>query len=56
LRVKRTRRGSTTSTLATLAFSRLALAPRYRSKEYFTSSAVMTSPLWKRTFFRSTNS
>src|SRR4026207_1476894 len=70
LRVKRTRRGSTTATFATLLLRRAprarrgaaalvrggALAPRYRSKENLTSSAVITSPLWKRTFLRSTNS
>jgi hypothetical protein len=33
-----------------------AAAPRYRSKENFTSSAVTGSPLWKRVPLRRTNS
>jgi hypothetical protein len=53
---KRTRCVSTISTAATCAFRVLAAAPRYRSKENFTSSAVNGSPLWNRTPRRSTNS
>ncbi len=53
---KRTRWASMISTAATCAFRVPAAAPRYRSKENFTSSAVRRSPLWNRTPLRSTNS
>src|SRR5262245_28762294 len=56
LRTKRTWPGSTTWTSRTLSLSSLAAAPRYRSKENLTSSAVTGSPLWNFVPLRRTNS
>src|SRR5438128_4701040 len=50
------RRASTTRTSFIFSLRTWALAPRYRSKENFTSSAVTASPLWKRAPLRSRNS
>src|SRR6266540_4159461 len=55
-RWKRTRPGSTIWTSRTRSFRSLAAAPRYRSKENLTSSAVTGSPLWNFTPLRRTNS
>ena len=54
--LKTIRRGSGVSTEPTLSCSNLALAPRYRSKENFASSAVTGSPLWKAIPSRMVNS
>src|SRR2546426_7260889 len=56
LRWKRTRVGSTACTSRTRSLKSGAAAPRYRSKENFTSSAVTGSPLWNVTPLRSTKS
>src|SRR6266849_3361284 len=56
LRRKRTRPGSGISTAATLSLRGREAAPRYRSKENLTSSAVTGSPLWNFTPLRRTNS
>src|SRR5712691_7719353 len=53
---KRTRPGSTIWTSRTRSLSSFAPAPRYRSNENFTSSAVTGSPLWNLTPLRMTNS
>src|SRR5262249_19198109 len=55
-RWKRTRPGSTTWTSRTRSLRSLAAAPRYRSNENLTSSAVTGSPLWNFTPLRRTNS
>src|SRR5438445_490820 len=52
----RTRRGSGASTACTRSLSIRAEAPRYRSNENFTSSAVTGSPLWNLTPARRTSS
>src|SRR2546425_256116 len=56
LRWKRTRVGSTACTSRTRSLKSGAAAPRYRSKENFTSSAVTGSPLWNLTPLRNTKS
>ena len=56
LRRKRTRFGAGVSTAATRSLNALFAAPRYRSNENFTSSAVTGSPLWNLVSFRRTNS
>jgi hypothetical protein len=53
---KRTRFGARTWISFTLSFRSFAPLPLYRSKLNFTSSAVTGSPVWKRAFFRMTNS
>src|SRR5439155_247292 len=56
LKWKRTRPGSTIWTSRTRSLRSLAAAPRYRSKENLTSSAVTGPPLWNFTPLRRTNS